>query len=125
MLLVHILGTLISCTSKEQMDTSEPVVVVEPTYCETLGLPEQTFSETASGSGYGSVSGDFTLNTTEGEWNLAENWNGCDSYLFFNHHPDYDYPAQVWGSDFEDLIFEIGEKCVQIRYPSIQILLPV
>ena len=104
MLLVHILGTLISCTSKEQVDTSEPAVVVEPTYCEALGLPEQDFSETASGSGYGSISGDFTLNTTEGEWNLAENWTGCDSYLFFNHHPDYDYPAQVWGSDFGDLL---------------------
>ena len=104
MLLVHILGTLVSCTSKEQVDTAEPAVVVEPTYCEALGLPEQPFSETASGSGYGSISGDFTLNTTEGEWNLSENWTGCDSYLFFNHHPDYDYPAQVWGSDFEDLI---------------------
>ena len=48
MVLMHIVGMLISCTSKEQVDTAEPAVVVEPTYCETLGLPEQTFSETTS-----------------------------------------------------------------------------
>lgn len=103
MISVGLLLGLFSCTTEKQEDTAEPVVV-EPTYCEMLGFPEQTFIEAAAGSGYGSISGDFTLVTTEGDWNLMENWTGCDSYLFFNHHPDYDYPAQVWNSGFEDLI---------------------
>ena len=102
--MLSILSLLVSCTSDKQEDSGELVVPVEPTYCEALGLPEQEFQSSASGVGYGSLSGDFTLATTEGDWNLAENWTGCDSYLFFNHHPDYDYPAQVWNSDFGDLI---------------------
>ena len=102
--LSFIVGLLACGTTEKSTDTAGGQLEIEPTYCETLGLPEQTFVEEASGSGYGSISGDFTLNTTEGEWTLSENWTGCDSYLFFNHHPDYDYPAQIWNSDFEDLL---------------------
>ena len=49
MFLLSIVGMLLSCTSKEVEDTSEPDVVVQPTYCELLGLPEQPFSDTPSG----------------------------------------------------------------------------
>jgi hypothetical protein len=95
---------MFACTPEKIEDTGEDVVDVGPTYCEALALPEQVFLPDSSGSGYGSISGDFTLNTTEGAWTLSDNWTGCDSYLFFNYHPDYDYPAQVWNSDFEDII---------------------
>ena len=104
MISVGLILGLFSCSTEKIEDSAEPAVVVEPTYCELLGLPENAFNGESSGTGYGSVSGDFTLQTTEGDWNLGENWTGCDSYLFFNHHPDYDYPAQVWNSDFEDLV---------------------
>ena len=35
-----------------------------------------------TGSDWGQVAGDFTVETTFGTWNLAENFSGCDSYVF-------------------------------------------
>lgn len=54
--------------------------------------------------GYNAPFPDFTLQTTAGAWQLSEEWTGCDVYVFFSHHPDYDYPAQVWESNFDDLL---------------------
>jgi hypothetical protein len=49
--------------------------------CLELGLPIEPMRE-GTGSDWGQVAGDFTVETTFGTWNLAENFSGCDSYVF-------------------------------------------
>ncbi|MEC8276964.1 MAG: peptide-N-glycosidase F-related protein [Myxococcota bacterium] len=54
--------------------------------------------------GYNAPFPDFTLQTTTGPWQLSSEWTGCDVYVFFNYHPDYDYPVQVWESSIDELL---------------------
>ena len=77
---------------------------VEPSLCESLELSSVDFSEGPYGNDYGSIVEDFTVETLEGSWNFFENWSGCETYHFVNHHGDYDYPVQIWESDPSDLL---------------------
>lgn len=55
--------------------------------CASLGLPIEPLRE-GTGSEWGEVAGDFTVETTFGTWNLADNFSGCDSYVFVHHTGD-------------------------------------
>ncbi|PRP92421.1 Peptide-N(4)-(N-acetyl-beta-D-glucosaminyl)asparagine amidase F precursor [Enhygromyxa salina] len=55
--------------------------------CDELGLPVAELLD-GTGADWGDVAGDFTVETTFGTWNLAENFSGCDSYVFVNHLGD-------------------------------------
>ena len=79
------------------------LVLQRLSYCETLGYQEKPF-EDSSESTYGNRVNDFQIQTTEGLWSLSDSWTGCDSFLFFNYHPDYEYPVDIWNSSFEDLL---------------------
>jgi hypothetical protein len=59
----------------------------EPTLdCEDLGLEVRPF-EDADGSGLRQTAADFTLPTTGGDWNLKQQWSGCDIYLLIQDKP--------------------------------------
>ena len=109
MLLMNVIVMLLSCTQRKE-DTSEPRLsfsqpIVRPWDCQTAFLRRIR-------TGYGSVSGDF-VNTTEANGTLRR-WTGCDSYLFFNHHPDYDYPAQVWGPTLRTLSIPLAIRIISL-----------
>lgn len=72
--------------------------------CSELGLPISEFDTSVTGISYNTPFPDFSLQTTSGLWQMSTEWTGCDVYIFFNTHPDYDYPVQVWGSDLGSLI---------------------
>ena len=72
--------------------------------CEQLGLPIAELQDT-SGGGFGDIAGDFTVETTFGTWNLAENFSGCDSYIFVNHL-GVDGPSDALRSSFDVAVFE-------------------
>jgi hypothetical protein len=55
--------------------------------CEALGLPQAAFVETTASTVTYDLAADFTMATTEGDWNLRENWSGCDTYLFVPSEP--------------------------------------
>lgn len=55
--------------------------------CVELGLPVAELLA-GTGSTWGEVAGDFTVETTFGTWNLAEHFSGCDSYVFIHHTGD-------------------------------------
>lgn len=55
--------------------------------CEELGLPRAEM-RTGTGVQVGDVAGDFTVQTLAGPWHLAEEWSGCDSYVFFTYFAD-------------------------------------
>ncbi len=88
--------------TNNKSDTSDTASVVP--YCEQLDFPESIFSTETESARMGNIVSDFTIETTEGPWTFSEEWTGCDSYLFLNYHPDYEYPVDVWNSSFEDLI---------------------
>ena len=87
-----------------QPDSADTAVIVEQGICEQLGLEAVPFNEDSTVARYGNIVEDFTIETTEGPWSFLESWTGCESYLFLNYHPDYEYPVQIWESDFTDLI---------------------
>ena len=68
--------------------------------------PQAAFDPTASGAAPSSRVGDLTLPTLDGDWNLAKNWTGCDSYVFVFTAPDakYTYAHAVWSSAPADLL---------------------
>src|SRR4029078_8377393 len=40
------------------------------------------------GTTWGSIAGDFTVETTFGTWTCSHTFSGCDSYVFVNHLGD-------------------------------------
>ncbi len=51
--------------------------------CDDLQLSRAALLE-GEGVAWGEVAGDFSVETTFGPWSLAENFSGCDSYVFIN-----------------------------------------
>ena len=85
----------------ETGDSSQP----EPTACETLGLDATEMQAGEGSSDLYAIASDFTVTTTEGEWNFSENWSGCENYLFIQDEPSqtYGWPTGIWERDVEDL----------------------
>jgi peptide-N-glycosidase F-like protein len=52
----------------------------------------------------GEKAGDFTVETTDGSWNLAKQWTGCESYMFVSYDPGNTYLAELLDSPLEDLL---------------------
>ena len=68
--------------------------------------PQPQFDLTATGSEASERVQDLTLPTLDGDWNLAKNWTGCDSYVFVFTAPDpkYTNAHAVWNSKPIDLL---------------------
>lgn len=70
-------------TASETTDTGE-----DPSEsCVELDLPIEPL-HAGTGSNWGQIAGDFTVETTFGTWNLADEFSGCDSYVFVQHIGD-------------------------------------
>lgn len=116
---------LVSCTNDppdptdDSTDSTDSPVdtQVELTYCEALGFQEKAFDASANGNDQGEGVSDFTVMTLDGEWTLSEHWTGCDSYVFFNHHGDYDYPKSVLASK-QQYLFEDSPPNVHYFFMS-------
>lgn len=53
--------------------------------CDAMGLPRAEWLA-GTGSAYGDVAGDFTVDTLSGDpWTLSEHFSGCESYVFLNY----------------------------------------
>lgn len=69
-------------------DSAHDTAVFDPTTdCDALGFPSVAFQDVAASAKLYDVAADITLATTEGDWNLRENWSGCDVYLFIPEEP--------------------------------------
>lgn len=77
-------------------DDTAPPSLDPTTDCDTLGMPSVAFVDADPSAKIYDIAADLTLQTTEGEWNLKQNWSGCDAYLFIS-----DAPAQNQGVDYE------------------------
>ncbi|MEM7160002.1 MAG: peptide-N-glycosidase F-related protein [Myxococcota bacterium] len=53
------------------------------TFCEDEGLPVAPLAD-AEGTDWGQVAGTFAVETTFGPFDLAQEYSGCENYIFFN-----------------------------------------
>ena len=113
MMLLWSIG-LLACTSEKAEDTETledtgedtGIVIEEDTYCADLGLSSVEFDPNGSGGDFGEIAPDFTFNTiNHGEWNLSENWTGCDNYIFVNFYEPNRYPVDFSsGANIQDFL---------------------
>ncbi|NOY92309.1 MAG: hypothetical protein GXP55_14030 [Deltaproteobacteria bacterium] len=94
------------------LDTGAPTGDV----CDAMGLPRAEFLA-STGSGFGDVAGDFTVDTLSGDpWTLSEHFSGCESYVFLNYAAVPDGDA-LWRS-FADGLVENSPQNVQFFFTS-------
>lgn len=98
-----VFSILSGCSSDEPGDTGttpEPVDV-----CEALGLPVAAWHEGPYATALRGIAGDFTVPTTAGDWNFAENFTGCETYLFVPSFPRQatDWSDTIWDNDVPEL----------------------
>lgn len=107
-------------TPADPDDSAEPDdTAIPPDACATLGLASRAFTDaTAAGELYATAA-DFTLETTDGDWNLREHWTGCDSYLFIQDEPAQNggFPTPLWERDV-DALFELLPPNVELFFVS-------
>ncbi|MEE2755862.1 MAG: peptide-N-glycosidase F-related protein [Myxococcota bacterium] len=94
--------------------------------CETLGFAKRSFNpDGAATFEFGDAAGGFTANTLTGSWSLADEWSGCDSYVFLTYFPDIRANSDgslwvgdgLWASRIAEL-FEAGPRNVHYFFVS-------
>jgi len=67
-------------------DASPPDASLPQDICDRLGLPRAEFQADMTGNSFGDLAGDFTVDEVGGgQWSLAEEWTGCESYVFLTY----------------------------------------
>ncbi len=89
----------------------------EHPFCLQLGEPTRRFKAAVDDATLLADAADFTLPTTEGDWNLREHWTGCESYLFIPDVPKQTltWPIEIWERDTERL-FELLPNNVHVFF---------
>lgn len=89
-------------------DTAETPPFDPTRDCTAMNQPSIPFVDAKSSAKLYDTAADITLHTTTGDWNLKENWSGCDVYLFIPDNPyqNSDVPYGTWSKrmDNGDLI---------------------
>jgi hypothetical protein len=89
--------------STDATDDSTDEPVAPPELCEGTGQIVRPFIADEGGLRWGEIAGDFTVTHLDGStWNLAENFTGCDSYLFVNYFTGVG--DQIFDSPLRDLV---------------------
>ena len=90
--------------SPEETGSPEDTSSVEASVCETLGLPVAELQAGDDSDALYAIASDFTVPTTDGDWNFADNWSGCETYLFIQDVPSQTagWTTGIWERDVED-----------------------
>ncbi len=80
-------------------DTGEPP---EASTCSD-GSEAVAWIEGGTGGDWGSVLGDFTVDTRAGAWTLSDHYTGCENLVFFNYADGYSL-GSLYGSGFGDFL---------------------
>lgn len=80
--------------------------------CEDLGLTVREFIDADHDSSLYAVAADVTIPTTDGDWNLKDNWTGCEVYLFIQDTPSQNsgFSTHLWSRDVEDFLEALPEN---------------
>ena len=84
--------------------------------------PTSTDFQASSGTDFGTIAGDFTVNLLDGTtWQLAQNWTGCESYVFFTYfdlNSDIKAASDVIWSSRVDELFRKADRNVRYFFIS-------
>lgn len=76
--------------------------------CSVLGLPQRAFVDAEEATDLYATAADLTIPTTGGDYNLEDNWTGCDAILFIQDVPrqntGYPWPIPLWDRDVDTLL---------------------
>jgi len=64
-------------------------------FCAEQGLTERAFDAAATEGALDGLAPDLTLDTLDGAWTMSETWTGCDTHIFVQYYPSYDYPVSM------------------------------
>ena len=98
-------GTTPPFDSQSEHDSEDPLDTGEtpsPDLCTTDGLTVRSFTEGGQGEAFETLAPDFTWMTLRGEWNFAQEWSGCDSYVMVNLYPGTEYPRMTRDNEIGD-----------------------
>ena len=76
-------------------------------YCKGMGLPTRGFVAAPESTVLGSFAADFSLPTTNGDFQLSKSFTGCDSYLIVQDLPKQEkefMSSPIWASDGPQLL---------------------
>jgi len=87
------------------VDASDAEIAAPYDVCAALGLPVRAFATATDDPTLYATAADLTVQTTVGPWHLAEQWSGCEMYLFVQDEPRQDsntaWPTPLWARDVE------------------------
>ena len=74
--------------------------------CEGEGLAVRDFVDAEESDALYATAADFTVQTTDGPWNLAESWTGCETYLIIPDVPQQNrgWSIGIWERDVDDFL---------------------
>ena len=74
--------------------------------CAELGLTVRPWVDAEDSTAMYATAADLTIVTRDGDWNLATNHSGCDSYLFIQEDPRQNggFDQGIWERDQDDLL---------------------
>ncbi len=87
--------------------------VIDPSLaCAELGLPVRPWEDAVDDDTLYATAADLTLPTREGDWSLAAEYSGCDSYLFIQQRPRQNtgFDTGSWERDHDDLFDLLPEN---------------
>lgn len=100
------LALIAACAAPASDDDDSAVAEATPT-------PEPTPVDPWHPGPYGTavyeVVGDFTVPTSNGDWNFREHWTGDDTYTFL-HRVNSDYSRLLWDTSFEEMLGESDDN---------------
>lgn len=89
-----VLALTLGCTptatdsAADSGDTADSGATTTSTFCADQGLPVTPFVTEGSGTGFGDIVPDFTVNTLDGgTWTFSDAYTGCTAYVVFVHFP--------------------------------------
>lgn len=85
--------------------------------CAEMDLPVRPWVAADDSDALYATAADLTVTTTEGDWNLATQYSGCDTYLFIQEEPsqNYGFDTGIWERDHDDLL-ELLPKNVHLFF---------
>ncbi len=84
--------------------------------CDELGLVRRPFDAAGTGTDWGDVAGDFTLETLDGTFSFASAWSGCESYVFIDYFESKE--GDTLFRTFPDPLFERSTHNVRYFFAS-------
>ncbi|MCZ7587037.1 MAG: peptide-N-glycosidase F-related protein [Deltaproteobacteria bacterium] len=106
------LADCLDVDSGDDDDTGDDDVPPDAFKCSDLGLSEREFVDAEDDAALYATAADFTVPTTNGDWNFKEHWTGCETYLFIQDRPRQTsgWPIPLWDRDVDTFLDRLPDN---------------